>query len=315
MKKILTSLLLTFLIQITGYSQIEIGNDSIYSTLKGPYLGQKLPSERAELFAPGIISTDEKEALYGVFNNGSYIVFDRTPKGFADWENYPIYICQEENGHWTKPVITRHLGEPGYLNYPDPIDSGELFYGWWLPLDENGAFTNLDLWKVKYDDGRWGEAEKLPHPINTKYVDMWPSITSNKVLYFFSNREGGAGGADIYRSVLENGKYTSAENLGPKINTPGLDHDPCISADGSFLIFSSNRTGSLGKDDLYVTFQQQSEEWTDPINLGEEVNSHASDNRPYLTPDGKYLFFTSMRNGNLDIFWVDVKLIGKLKPD
>jgi len=75
MKTFLISLLSIFLIQISGFSQVETNQDSSYSTLKGPYLGQKPPTEVAEFFAPGIISTNEKEALYGVFNNGSYIVF------------------------------------------------------------------------------------------------------------------------------------------------------------------------------------------------------------------------------------------------
>lgn len=315
MKTFLISLLSIFLIQISGFSQVETNQDSSYSTLKGPYLGQKPPTEVAEFFAPGIISTNEKEALYGVFNNGSYIVFDRTPKGFTDWENYPIYICQEESGSWTKPVLTKHLGKPWYFNYPNPINNKEIYYGWWLPLDENGAFTNLDIWKVIYSKDQWDEPEKLPYPINTKYIDMWPSITRDRVLYFFSNREGGVGKTDIYRSVPENGKYISVENLGPKINTSGVDHDPCISADGSFLIFSSNREGSLGKDDLFVAFQQENGEWMDPMNLGEKINSNASENRPFLTPDEKYLFFTSTRNGNLDIFWIDAEIIKELIPN
>ncbi len=313
--KTLISFSLIFLVRITSFSQVETNQDPGYSKLKGPYLGQKPPSETAELFAPGIISTNEREALYGVFDNGSCIIFDRTPKGFTDWENYPVYIFQETNGSWSGPVLTKYPGKPWYFNHPNPVNGKEIWYGWWLPLDENGSITNLDIWKVKYDQDQWGEPEKLAYPINTEYFDVWPSITRDGVLYFFSNREGGIGRADIYRSVPENGKYLSVENLGPKINAAGVDHDPCISADGSFLIFSSDRKGSLGRDDLFVAFELEDGEWTDPINLGERINSEASENRPILTPDEKYLFFTSTRNGNLDIFWVSVETIKELTPD
>ena len=88
MKQILITFLLLYLIQSSGVSQV----DSIYcntqKVLKGPYFGQTPPTETPELFAPGIISTNEKEALYGVFNDGKYIIFDRTPKNFKDYENY-----------------------------------------------------------------------------------------------------------------------------------------------------------------------------------------------------------------------------------
>ena len=58
--------------------------------------------------------------------------------------------------------------------------------------------------------------------------------------------------------------------------------------------------------------QTHNGEWVDPVNLGVNVNSEASENRPYLTPDEKYLFFTSTRNESLDIFWVDTKIIWEL---
>jgi Tol biopolymer transport system component len=313
MRTILLCIASVCLIQYNILAQEEINYDTVNSTLKGPYLGQKPPSGAAELFAPGIISTSENEALYGVFNNGSYIVFARTPKGFTDWENYPVYSCQLENESWTYPVLTKYLGKPWCFNYPNPVENKEIFYGWWLPLDENGKITNLDIWKVKYSKGKWNEPEKLSYPINTNYIDMWPSLTKDGVLYFFSNRENGFGKADIYRSIPENGKYKSIQNLGAKINTTGIDNDPCISAHGSFLIFSSTRNGNLGKEDLFVAFQLENDEWTDAINLGEKINSDASETMPFLTPDEKFLFFTSTRNGNLDIFWVNVEVILELK--
>ncbi len=309
MKQILITFLLLYLIQFSGVSQVDSIYGNTQKILKGPYFGQTPPTETAELFAPGIISTNEKEALYGIFNDGKYIIFDRTPKNFTDYENYPVYKYQEINGNWRGPVLTENLGKPWYYDYPCPVNNKEIFYTWWLPLSEDGKIVNIDLWRVGFKDSKWGKTEKLPYPVNTKYVEAWPSVTKDGILYFFSTRGGGIGGADIYRSIPEEGMYTSIENLGSKINSEELDHDPCISSDGKILIFSSSRKGSLGKDDLYVAFQVESGEWTSPVNLGDKVNSMASENRPYLTPDEKYLFFTSTRNGNLDIFWIDAKII------
>ncbi len=312
MKAFLLAYFTIIIIQNTVCSNIDIHKDSHFPVLKGPYLGQKPPDLEPELFAPGIISTKDNEALFGIFKHGTYIIFDRKPNGFKDWAKNPVYITQEIIENWEPPALTENLGRPWYLDYPHPNNGQEVYYTWWLPLDKNGRISDINIWKVKFTEDRWGEPHKLRYRINTNHFDAWPSIAKNGVLYFHSNREDSFGRSDIYKSVLVDGKYSTVENLGTKINTPGLEHDPCIALDGSFLIYSSDREGSQGKDDLYVTFQTENGEWSDPINLGASVNSEASENRPYLTPDEKYLFFTSTRNANLDIFWVDVKIIEEL---
>jgi hypothetical protein len=71
----------------------------------------------------------------------------------------------------------------------------------------------------------------------------------------------------------------------------------------------------LGEDDLYVTFKTREGEWCEPIHMGKEINTSESENRPYVSPDGKYLFYTSTIRGNRDIYWVDAKVIDGLKPE
>ncbi len=303
------TILIFCLIQNIGITQVNSIYNNTQQILKGPYLGQKPPSDTAELFAPGIISTNENEALFGIFNNGRYIIFDRTSDDFSDYENYPIYICQEIEGNWSDPTLTEKLGKPWYFNHPDPVNNEKIVYTWWLPLDEYGKIVNIDLWSVRFREGEWEKPTKLPYPVNTKCTDAWPSVTKHEILYFHSSREGGMGSADIYRSIPEEGEYKSVENLGSTINSKWLEHDPCLSSDGRFMVLSSSREGSLGKDDLFVAFLKENGEWSNPVNLGNNINSEASENRPYLTPDGKYLFYTSTRYGNLDIFWVDAKII------
>ena len=53
--------------------------------------------------------------------------------------------------------------------------------------------------------------------------------------------------------------------------------------------------------------------WTQPVNLGAKINTEHAENRAYVSPDGKYLFFTSDRNGTMDAWWVDVRILEKLK--
>ncbi|MCP4724723.1 MAG: hypothetical protein GY863_06790, partial [bacterium] len=72
---------------------------------------------------------------------------------------------------------------------------------------------------------------------------------------------------------------------------------------------------SIGRDDMYISFKLDTGSWTTAIHMGDKLNSTKSQNRPYVTPDGKYLFFTSDRTGNREVYWVDAKIIDTFKPD
>jgi len=76
----------------------------------------------------------------------------------------------------------------------------------------------------------------------------------------------------------------------------------------------SNSCG-YGEYDLYVTFQKNDDSWMEPVNLGGDINSSTLDARPYVTPDGKFLFYHSDQTGNGDIYWVNAKIIDLLRPD
>ena len=99
------------------------------------------------------------------------------------------------------------------------------------------------------------------------------------------------------------------------INTGYNEHDPYIAPDESYLIFTSNRPGGYESADLYICFKNTDDSWAEPINMGNKINSDKYDYCPILSPDGKYLFFSSYRTGNGDIYWVDAKVIEELKPD
>lgn len=304
MKKLIIVIVLLIALVIKGQAQ------SIET-----FMGYQIPVDSAELFALGLISTNDNESILTILENSNSIIFDRIPNDFNDWSNYPIYIIKNINGEWTMPELTEFLGKPWYLNYPNPKEETEIYFAWWLPLNGKGEMENINIYKTEYKDSVWRNPVKLPYPVNTEYVDTWPSVADNSNLYFFSNRPSGIGQADIYRSVLENGEYKSVENLGEIINSNGWEHDPCIAPDESFLIYSSNMEGSMGKDDLFISFQYEKGKWSKPINLGDKINSSASDNRPYLTSDEKFLFFTSDRQGDVDIYWISTSFIDELKKE
>lgn len=70
----------------------------------------------------------------------------------------------------------------------------------------------------------------------------------------------------------------------------------------AFLIFSSARPGGFGKTDLYISFKNKDGSWDEVKNMGEEINSPSSDFTPGLSPDGRYFFFSSARDGVSDLY-------------
>ena len=130
--------------------------------------------------------------------------------------------------------------------------------------------------------------------------------------------------------------------LGSTINTPtNLDYGFHISPGEEFIIFCSDRPGGLSSLDLYISYHQTDDSWSEAINLGEKINTWGTDGSdwPYLSPDGKYLFFMttvqpkndidmkkysyeelresqfSISNGSSKIHWVSTSFIEELMPE
>jgi hypothetical protein len=127
--------------------------------------------------------------------------------------------------------------------------------------------------------------------VNSDGYDNYPAVTANGTLYFASERAGGKGRADLYRSRLVDGRYTAAENLGDPINTPSVEADPYIAPDESFLIFCTEREDGFGEGDLYISYRN-ADSWTKPVNLGATINAAAFDYTPLVSPDQKRFYWS-----------------------
>ena len=114
---------------------------------------------------------------------------------------------------------------------------------------------------------------------------------------------------------MKNGRYDKIENLGPNVNTKYDEGDAFIAPDESYIIVCGmGRPDCIGSGDLYISFREEDGDWIKYKNMGKKINSHFSDYCPYVSPNGKYFFFTSRRTGDDDIYWVDAKVIEELRP-
>ena len=304
---------------------LELGNAPLAETLRergakpradavgprrGPYLGQAPPRDTPIMFAPNLVSTERGE-LNAVFSpDGREFYFTR-----SDAQRRSIMQVLEQDGAWGRPGRVGFAGDYSAVDMAFSPDGRRLYYCSNRPLAGAGeAKQDNDIWVVTRTAQGWSEPVNLGETVNSPADDYYPTFTSAGDLYFSSRREGGRGGNDIYRSRLVDGKLQAPENLGAPINTEKWEFDPFIAPDGSFLLFSSSRPGGLGDSDLWVSFRGADGSWSEPRNLGAPINTIGPDYTPMLTPDGKYLFYTSGPTGPDDLYWVDARVIERLRP-
>lgn len=172
---------------------------------------------------------------------------------------------------------------------------------------EGAKDSDEDLYFSVRTDGAWGEPQLLPAPLNSAGNDGAASFSADGQLMIFGacGREDGVGGCDLYFSVLEGVQWSKPQNLGNVVNGTEWDAHSTLSADGSRIIFSSNRIGGYGGEDLYLVERNPFGEWGVPSNLGPIINTPLTELSPFLSQDGKTLYFSSNGHpgfGETDIF-------------
>ncbi len=310
-------------------------NDS--PALKGPYLGQKPPGLEPEIFAPGIVSTHAGEFGSTFSPNGKELYFA------ISGAPYTIIACVKlEDDKWTNPEIASFAGKYSDWDFNFSPDGNKLYFTSNRPLSGAGSqIDNSNLWVVERKGEEWSKPKSLGDGVNTDGSENYPSVTNDGTLYYFHSKKDENSNSDIYFSRLVEGKYVEPVQLGDTINSSYEEWDPFIAPDESYLIFCSvDRPEGLGDADLYISFRKEDGTWTKAVNMGEKINSRTREICPSITPDGKYLFFTSARkftdvsyskrqkkykeiiselnspeNGESDIYWVDAKIIDQFRPE
>lgn len=324
----LTSILLVVVI---------LGCDKGEPTVRGPYLGQDPPGTEPALFAPGLVSAgrhesgivfsaDATEAFYGLMH---------LTHGFS-----VIVTTRDSGGGWTPSEV---LPFSGRFNDSDPFlsaDGSRLYFTSDRPREEGGQSRNLDLWVAEREGTAWGEPVPLGSTINSPSVDVNPCVTRAGSLYFASDRGGGHGAHDLYRSEFRDGAYLVPENLGPSVNTSAFESSPFVDPDETFLIYNVFSTGDGGRESgLHVSFRLEDGSWSEGIHMGEAINDLEPAMFAFVSRDGEYLFYTSTRapdipyqgpsldygqvtemmdgpqNGTGDIYWVSASVIDDLRDE
>lgn len=158
------------------------------------------------------------------------------------------------------------------------------------------GLAELNLYYTKFENGKWSKGKEVP--LNWKgSKTCHPSLSPDaKTLYFASNRPGGYGGMDIYKSEFVDGEWQLPVNLGPKINSPQNEVFPFIHFNGT-LYFSSNGKSDAMNLDIYFSRIDETGKWIEAVNIGKPFNSTADDFGFVIEKEGLSGLFSSDREG------------------
>lgn len=144
-------------------------------------------------------------------------------------------------------------------------------------------------------DGKWGKMKNLGKPINTEENEGSQSISFNGQFLFFTacNRPDTKGRCDIYMAERMGDKWQPAYNISEPVNTAAWESQPCLSPDGRTLYFSSSRPGGKGGKDIWQSQINNHGFWSEPINLGDSINTPGDENSPFIHYDNRTLYYSS----------------------
>lgn len=249
--------------------------------LSNPYFGIE-PSDSIQLLAPNIISSSLFE-YNGTFSpDGSEFYYTVSLPG----RGQILFLELKEDNSWTAPKFAEFSSE---FSEVDPIfspDGSKLYFTSNRPTSDTTDVTRNNIWFVQKTHKGWSKPEFIQL---TETGDYYSSATSEDDIYFNTWKTG-----DIYKGVKTDSTYF-VERLPDIINLNKGVGDPFISPKEDYLIFrGTNLENTVGGFDLYISFNID-DEWTEPMNLGEPINSKAREICPLVTTDGRLFIFASNR--------------------
>lgn len=301
------TILVSFIAGVFGRAENSDSPDTgAANTVK--YLGLEPPAEVPEVFAPGLISTEDMAHSSPSFSpDGLEVLWTVIKLPLGDRNPHFFMHMRWSDSGWSAPVRPPFLPEFGDGPCFSP-DGSRLYFS----SGRNGG--RADILFIEKSGTVWSEPRGLPSPVNTDSLfEAQPCPVADGSLYFLrETRTPPSGGFDIYCSRYINGAYTDPYALDSGINALGShDWTPYVAPDERFLLFSSDRAGDPGKGDLYVSYRSGSGQWSEPLNLGAPINTADQERFPRLSPDGDYLFFCRDEK----VYWVSALFIERLRPD
>jgi Tol biopolymer transport system component len=217
---------------------------------------------------------------------------------------YDLWFSWKEKGEW---VPAKNMGDSinTQWNENSPFLSPDRKFLYFSSTRPKGP-GNYDIYITERKNGVWQIPICLTYPVNTRYSEGWPCLSlDGNQLYFSSDRPGGKGHLDIWMVAKKNGQWVNPVNLGDSINQAGWEGSSSISPDGKELYFRRDTVTQTRPAAIWRSVNRNGV-WQKAEKLPPPVNGAVSrDASPFLSYDGKKLYFNSEREPSLglsDIF-------------
>ncbi len=287
MKKSLIPLLLPLLV-----TNASVAQDN-FPVLEAGYFGQETPELIPKLFAPGIVSNAQRHE-YGVsFSAGlDAMYFTAEDNGRA-----AVYFSTLENNRWTKPAKANLSNGSAKQEYGARVSAG----GGTLFFSTESEQGDNNIWFATRSGDAWGEPSLLKPGSNNGNL-AFASLARWGDIYYHNLVDG-----KLYYAPRFSRQYPYQYPVNIAYGTNGQ-----VSPDQHYLLVEAHKDNDPNKDkDLFVYFKQEDGTWSQPVALGNGVNTPRAEGRPSLTSDGKFLFFSryDKQGGNANIYWVSADVI------
>ncbi len=257
--------------------------------------GCVLPLDAATPAEPAAGSGPPRDRLSAIPAEASKI----TPQ---DDPNPPILHADE----WQAPVpIAGAVNTAGAEDaaFVTPDGSRLLFFftpDVRVPVERQIADGVTGIYLARLEGGNWGEPERLLlQDPGELALDGCPFL-QGETLWFCSARKGNYRGVDLWRATLHGGRASNWMNAGERLNLEYGVGEMHITADGQALYYHSDREGGQGGFDIWVS-PLEGGEWGEPIDV-QAVNTQAMEGWPFITQDGRELWFTRTYQGTPAVF-------------
>ena len=211
-----------------------------------------------------------------------------------------IYFSEKVGNNWTQaklmpsPINTKKSTSALYLSA-----DGQYLLSSMVNNDNNIGPLGRGIFESYKNGNVWTDPQIFQNKVNTSYLETSANMDLNKNMVFFvSDRDGGLGGKDLWViKKLDNGSWSSPQNLGEPINTEYDEESPYFHSDGKTLYFSSKGHSSIGGLDIFKSELDKELNWSSPKNMGYPINTVNDDLSFVPTVTGNRAYFSSVRNG------------------
>ncbi len=266
---------------------------------------------------PETINSDAEEIMPLVSSDGKEFYFVRANhKGNVGGikTGHDIWLSNREGANFSNTTNKlKGLNNPGNNAVVGISKSSELYV---LNAYKQETNNHQGIAKSKKNGKSWSDPEYVEIPgmnHDTEFFGYY--VNPEETVMFISMHAGDAvGKEDLYISVKEGNTWSAPKNLGSKVNTTGFEMSPYLSPDGKRLYFSSDGHGGHGGADIFYCERTGDDwfSWSDPVNLGSEVNSSGFDAYFIEGPDSIAYFASNRDNFHSDLFTLKVDIIEEI---